>query len=81
MNASYRRATLAMTVIALTTTACAGAPTTRQDPFGGPTSGEEVILTVHNHDTRNATIYAQSLRTPSSRVRLALNASRPSTTN
>jgi len=40
----------------LSTAACA--PVTRSDPFVGPGQTDEVLLTVHNHDTRNANIYA-----------------------
>jgi hypothetical protein len=58
MSPSRHRAVLTTLTVALATAACASAPITRQDPFEGPRSDEEVMLTVHNHDTRNATIYA-----------------------
>jgi hypothetical protein len=38
--------------------ACAGQQVVQDDPFGGPQVEDEILLTVHNHDVRNATVYA-----------------------
>lgn len=54
-----RRAASTYLAVCVVTTGCAGGRQLEQgNPFGGAGSSEEVLVTVHNHDVRNATVYA-----------------------